>query len=163
LAVVIDQDCASLVATEGKFPVLVKWLLDKGKIGTSRELRKRYERYPNFLEDIYDILDDVGRNIRLSPEMEDKLEQEVESIQSLCKNKRDDFIVAMMRLAGFRLIVSNDSALIDDIRNEKLFNNPRGQCYCRRSKEEGRGQYRISEHNSSRSDKLLKDLGHCGD
>jgi len=153
LAIVIDANIAHKIKPErDDFPILIERLFDKTsiKIGLCRDLRE--ELFNAGYRSTIALLDRVGQIRYLSPDEEIKMPDEKEKIMPIASD--DPHIIAMMRIAGFRLIVTDDGTakgkkLINDVNNQRLLSNPRGKVY--------------NENNRRAAETLLRDIGSLGD
>lgn len=154
MAIVIDANVAHKIKPErDDFPILIKQLFDerKIKIGLCHDLRKELLKagYTSTIA----LLDKVGKIRYLSPDEETQMRVEKDKIKSLLVSD-DRHIIAMMRIAGFRLIVTDDGTakgkkLINDITNNQLLSKPPGKVY--------------NENSRRDAEDLLRDLGQSGD
>ncbi len=151
MAVVIDANCGHKVVRDADYIEIREWFLnDKAKIAISEDLFK--ELYKKSFKPFYDEMKKLQRVRVLDGEEENRVDEAIPTILPIIQSD-DPHILAMMIVGDFRLIVTEDNDLREDVKNKEIINGPRGKIYSEGTSKKRRGQAR----------KLLEKLGSCGD
>ncbi len=103
-----------------------RWINEKGGVlvySKGGKLGKEFNDVMLLLDEYYQ----VGKTTMVSLE---KIESQEVILNKAAEHKSDDaHILALAKVSGARLLYTEDKVLMDDFRNKKIIDSPRGKIY----------------------------------
>lgn len=130
MGVIIDANRAALAVASPPDPTL-KWVLDwissKGCLVVGGKLREELGKIEKFRR----LMTRLKQSGRLEEMDDDEVNAKAANLsaQTGLLKSDDPHVLALAIVSGVRVICTDDTALMDDIKNKEVINGPRGKVF----------------------------------